>query len=66
MTKKLTETELKVLRLMAEGYSKRDIAAKLQRSYNTIDTHFKNIYKKMNVSSAVQAVVQFLNNEAAG
>jgi len=52
----LTERELEVLRYLAEGLPKRDIATALFLSYNTIHSHTKSIYHKLRVSSREAAV----------
>jgi LuxR family maltose regulon positive regulatory protein len=43
----LTERELEVLRLLAEGRTKREVAATLFVSYSTIHSHTKAIYRKL-------------------
>jgi LuxR family maltose regulon positive regulatory protein len=50
----LTERELQVLRLLAEGLSNAEIAARLVLSTNTLKAHTQNIYAKMDVHSRVQ------------
>jgi LuxR family maltose regulon positive regulatory protein len=52
----LTERELEVLRYLAEGLPKRDIATTLFVSYNTIHSHTKSIYHKLRVSSRQAAI----------
>jgi len=47
----LTERELEVLRLLAEGLTKREVAAMLFLSYSTIHSHTKAIYRKLAGSS---------------
>ena len=47
----LTERELDVLRLLAEGLTKREVAATLFLSYSTIHSHTKSIYRKLGGSS---------------
>jgi LuxR family maltose regulon positive regulatory protein len=47
----LTERELEVLRLLAEGLTKREVAATLFLSYSTIHSHTKSIYRKLGGSS---------------
>jgi LuxR family maltose regulon positive regulatory protein len=47
----LTERELEVLRLLAEGQTKREVAAMLFVSYSTIHSHTKSIYRKLNGAS---------------
>ncbi len=45
----LSDRELQVLRLLASGYTNREIAAKLHISVKTVDTHRRNILKKLNL-----------------
>lgn len=52
--KKLTNQEQKVLKLLVEGLSNREIAEKLCLSIHTIKTHIEHIYKKLGVSNRVQ------------
>jgi DNA-binding NarL/FixJ family response regulator len=52
----LTEREKDVLRLIAEGCAKKEIAEALFISYFTVDTHLKNIYEKMHVHSQGAAI----------
>lgn len=52
----LTEREKDVLRLIAEGRAKKEIAQALYISYFTVDTHLKNIYEKMHVHSQGAAI----------
>jgi DNA-binding NarL/FixJ family response regulator len=52
----LTEREVEVLRLMAEGLSNREIAEALIVSSETIKTHVSSIFRKMHVSDRAQAV----------
>jgi len=47
----LTERELEVLRLLAEGLTKPEVAAKLFLSYSTVHSHTKSIYRKLDGSS---------------
>ena len=52
----LTTRELDVLKLIAAGHSNQEIGLKLFVSINTVKTHVKNIYSKLNVSSRTQAI----------
>jgi len=54
----LTERELEVLRLLAEGLTKPEVAAKLFLSYSTIHSHTKSIYRKLGGSSRDEVVEQ--------
>lgn len=51
----LTEREIEVLKLVAEGMSNPEIAEKLVLSVGTIKTHVKHIYGKLNVGDRVKA-----------
>ncbi len=52
----LTERELDVLRLVAEGNRNRDIAARLFISEETVKVHIKHIMEKLAASDRTQAV----------
>lgn len=52
----LTERELEVLRLVAQGHSNREIAEGLHVSINTVETHAKNIFRKLEVRNRSAAV----------
>jgi len=54
----LSERELEVLRLMAEGLSNQEIADKLFISVGTVKTHVHNICGKLAAGSRTQAVAQ--------
>jgi LuxR family maltose regulon positive regulatory protein len=52
----LTDRELDVLRLMAEGLKYKEIAERLFISLNTVRFHVKAIYGKLNVNNRTQAI----------
>lgn len=52
----LSDREIEVLKLVAEGMTNQEIAEKLVISHNTVKTHMKNIYSKFKVSRRVQLV----------
>jgi DNA-binding NarL/FixJ family response regulator len=56
----LSSREKEVLQHLVDGLSKRQIADKLFVSQNTIDTHLRNIYAKLQVNSKVSAVTKAL------
>ena len=58
MIEPLSEREIEVLQLIAEGLSNREIAQKLFLSVNTVKVHTYNIYSKLSVHSRTQAVAQ--------
>ncbi|SCK08671.1 two component transcriptional regulator, LuxR family [Variovorax sp. HW608] len=55
-TAELSEREMDVLRLVAQGHSNREIARSLTLSINTVECHAKNIYRKLAVRSRAGAV----------
>jgi len=52
----LSERELDVLKLVAQGHTNREIAQGLGLSVHTIECHAKNIYRKLAVRSRAGAV----------
>ena len=52
----LTRKEIRVLQLLAEGYSNNAMADKLFVSDSTVRTHLRNINMKLNAHSRTQAV----------
>jgi DNA-binding NarL/FixJ family response regulator len=54
---RLTERELEVLKLVAQGMSNREIAAELFISENTVKNHVRNILEKLHLHSRMEAVV---------
>jgi len=53
---KLTERELEVLQLVAQGMNNRDIAKQLFISENTVKNHIRNILEKLHLHSRMEAV----------
>ena len=52
----LTERELEVLRLIAEGLKYEEIAGRLFISLNTVRTYVKGIYGKLDVNNRTRAI----------
>lgn len=52
----ISEREREVLDLLADGNSNQEIADRLFVSTNTVKTHLKNLYAKLEVSRRTQAV----------
>jgi DNA-binding CsgD family transcriptional regulator len=55
---RLTGREAEVLRLIARGCTYVQVAAALGISANTVGTHIKNAYRKLEVHSAAAAVMR--------
>jgi DNA-binding NarL/FixJ family response regulator len=56
-TPRLTDREMEVLRLVAQGMNNRDIAKTLFISENTVKNHIRNILEKLHLHSRMEAVV---------
>jgi LuxR family maltose regulon positive regulatory protein len=54
----LSEREIEVLELVAEGLTNQEIASRLFLSLHTIKAHTRNIYGKLDVHSRTEAVAQ--------
>ncbi len=56
-TFRLTERELEVLRLVAQGLNNKDIAKRLFISENTVKNHVRNLLEKLQLHSRMEAVL---------
>ena len=56
-TPRLTDREMEVLTLVAQGLNNRDIAKELFISENTVKNHVRNILEKLHLHSRMEAVV---------
>lgn len=54
----LSERELAVLRLLAQGLSNQEIARQLTLGVNTVKTYLNNLYHKLDVHSRTQAIIR--------
>ncbi len=54
----LTERETEILKLIAEGYSNKEIGEKLFISHRTVDTHRTNLMKKLDVTN-IAGLIKF-------
>ncbi|MCF6222555.1 MAG: response regulator transcription factor [Flavobacteriaceae bacterium] len=59
----LTKREVQVLKLVAQQYSTREIAEELHISESTVETHRKNLMKKVKVKNSVGLAIFALKNE---
>ena len=56
----LTPRELEILALAAQGLINKEIAARLEISYDTVRTHMMHIYEKLHVRSRTEAAAKYL------
>ncbi len=58
----LSSREIEVLKLISKGYKNLQIADQLFISQNTVKTHIKNIYLKLDVKNRVEALTRISTN----
>jgi DNA-binding NarL/FixJ family response regulator len=58
----LTPTEMRLLKLLAEGHHYKTAAAEMQVSINTVSYHMRSIYQKLQVHSKSEAVAKALRD----
>jgi len=61
----LTPQEMKVLRLVGDGLSNRQIAERMQVAPSTVRSHLKHLYSKLGLRSRSEAVSYALRNAGA-
>jgi DNA-binding CsgD family transcriptional regulator len=54
----LSAREKEIVKLLASGYSTRDIASGLELSDETVKTHRKNIHRKLRTHSVVELIIK--------
>ncbi len=59
----LSSKEIEVLTLLVKGYSQKMIAGELNISRFTVNNHLANIYEKLHVHNATEAVATALNRK---
>jgi DNA-binding NarL/FixJ family response regulator len=55
----LTRQEVKILRLVAEGWRNKEIGRDLSIKTSTVESHLRNIYEKLSVTSRTEAALKF-------
>ena len=65
LLKELSEREVEVLRLIAEGKSNSQISNELFITVNTVRFHLANIYQKLSVSNRTEAANYYLRQDLA-
>ena len=59
----LTKRELEIARLYSKGKSRKEIAEELFISTNTVDTHLKNTFGKLNVKNVAELIKYLLDHQ---
>lgn len=54
----LSDSQYKILRLIAEGFSNREIASRVHLSENTVKSHVQEIFRKLQVRNRVEAALR--------
>jgi two-component system response regulator DevR len=54
----LTDPQLEIVRLIADGFSNREIADRVHLSENTIKSHVQEIFRKLKVRNRVEAALR--------
>ena len=57
---KLTPAELEIIKYIAQGFTTKEIATQKKLSYHTINTHRKNIFRKLNINSISELIMYAL------
>ena len=60
--KHLTTSEIEIVKLIADGLTTKEIAARRNISYHTVNTHRKNIFKKVEVSNASELTMHAIKS----
>lgn len=57
----LSLREIEIIKFIRSGFSSREIAANLNISVRTVETHRQNIFKKLKLKN-IQSLIKFINN----
>lgn len=66
VVQELTDRELQILRLIAEGYTNRDIAGALFLAEGTVKNHVSNVLLKLDTTDRTKAVLRALHRGILG
>lgn len=62
----LTEREVTILKLLAKGYSNKEMANAVYISQDTVKAHLKHIFEKLGVDCRTKAVVKVIRHSIIG
>lgn len=57
-----TQKEIKLIKMVVEGYNNQTIAMQNKCSKNTINSFLKNIYKKLGIKNRIQLIAWAVKN----
>jgi DNA-binding NarL/FixJ family response regulator len=63
-TKDLSDREMQILALLAEGFANKEIAVRLDISNATVRTHLMHIYEKLHVRCRTEAAAKYLRSKS--
>jgi DNA-binding NarL/FixJ family response regulator len=63
-TRGLSEREMQILALLAEGFANKEIATRLDISNATVRTHLMHIYEKLHVRCRTEAAAKYLRSKS--
>jgi DNA-binding CsgD family transcriptional regulator len=62
----ITESELRVVRLVADGLTNREAAERLYLSPHTVDSHLRHVFTKLGIKSRVELTRHVMAHDASG
>ena len=65
-TEGLSDREMQILALLAEGLSNKEIGSQLHISSTTVRTHLMHIYEKLHVRCRTEAAAKYFRSKPAG
>jgi DNA-binding NarL/FixJ family response regulator len=57
-SKALTSSEIEIVKLVSQGFTTKEIAFRKNISFHTVNTHRKNIFRKMEVSNVSELIMK--------
>lgn len=64
-TEKLSDRELEIITLLSKGFRYKEIGEKIFISTETVRTHIRNIYEKLQVHSRTEALNKLFSNDTS-
>jgi DNA-binding NarL/FixJ family response regulator len=58
----LTQSEIEIVKMISGGYTTKEIAQKRHVSFHTVNTHRKNIFRKLGVTNTSELIMQAIKS----